>query len=193
MTFIRKILITTGLAFCLVSSGVWANEFADAITAHADSQVKAWLNDPAIIEAVLAQNKANAGLNQADIDKLDKEWRSETSASTRPMIEKVMSNPLSVFLKQKEAASNGLYTELFVMDNKGLNVGQSEVTSDYWQGDEDKWQQTYGKGPGSIHISDVEEDESTQTYQSQLSLPLVDPASGQVIGAITIGINVEGL
>ncbi len=47
------------------------------------------------------------------------------------------------------------------------------------------------KGPDSIHISEVEEDESTQSYQSQLSLPVVDPSSGAVIGAITLGINVE--
>lgn len=39
----------------------------------------------------------------------------------------------------------------------------------------------------------MEKDESTQTYQSQLSLPVVDPASNQVIGAITLGINVERL
>ncbi|MBK8972216.1 MAG: cache domain-containing protein [Hahellaceae bacterium] len=160
---------------------------------HADSQVKTWLVDPTLVGAVKAQNAANAQLTQSDIDKLDQAWRAETAARARPMIDKVLANPLSVFLKNKEAASQGLYTELFVMDNKGLNVGQSQVSSDYWQGDEDKWTQSYGKGAGAIHISDVEEDESTQTYQSQLSLPIADPDSGEVIGAITIGINVEGL
>jgi hypothetical protein len=82
-------------------------------------------------------------------------------------------------------------TEIFVMDNKGLNVGQSDITSDYWQGDEAKWQKTYSVGASAIHISDVAKDESTQSFQSQLSLPVVDPANNQVIGAVTIGINVE--
>ena len=115
------------------------------------------------------------------------------AAASKPTIDKVLGNSLSTFLKAKQAAGNGLYTEIFVMDNKGLNVGKSNITSDYWQGDEPKWQETYSKGAGSIHISEVEEDESTQTYQSQLSLPIVDPATQAVIGAITIGINVEGL
>lgn len=79
------------------------------------------------------------------------------------------------------------------MDNHGLNVGQSEITSDYWQGDEAKWQKTFLAGAGSMHISEVEQDEFTQTYQSQLSLPVIDPASGAVIGVITIGTNVEAL
>ena len=97
------------------------------------------------------------------------------------------------FLRAKKEASKGLFTEIFVMDNKGLNVGQSDVTSDYWQGDEAKWQKTFLVGPKAIHISDVKKDESTQTYQSQLSLPVVDPANNQVIGAITLGVNVEQL
>lgn len=79
------------------------------------------------------------------------------------------------------------------MDNHGLNVGQSEITSDYWQGDEAKWQKTFLADAGSMHISEVEQDEFTQTYQSQLSLSVIDPASGAVIGVITIGTNVEAL
>jgi hypothetical protein len=177
----------------LLSGPACANEFAEAIKAHADSAVKPWLADAILVKAITDQNTAHANLTQADIDQLDKTWRAETAVSSRPLIDKVQGNALSVYLREKAAASNGLYTEIFAMDDKGLNVGQSEVTSDYWQGDEDKWRLTYTKGAQAIHISDVEQDESTQTYQSQLSLPVTDPASGEVIGAITLGINVEGL
>jgi uncharacterized phage infection (PIP) family protein YhgE len=38
-----------------------------------------------------------------------------------------------------------------VKDNKGLNVGQSDVTSDYWQGDEAKWKKSYKMGAGAVH------------------------------------------
>ena len=79
------------------------------------------------------------------------------------------------------------------MDNHGLNVAQSVETSDYWQGDEAKWQKTYGNGSGDIHISEVEFDESTGSYQSQVSMPIKDPATGELIGAITFGINVQSL
>ncbi len=86
-----------------------------------------------------------------------------------------------------------MIAEVFVMDDKGLNVGQSAVTSDYWQGDEAKWQKSYGAGAGAIFVDEVEKDESTQALQSQVSIAISDPASNEVIGAITLGINVEGL
>jgi hypothetical protein len=67
------------------------------------------------------------------------------------------------------------------------------VTSDYWQGDEDKYSMTYPKGPGAVHFSDVEFDESSQTYQAQISIPLVDTATNEVVGALTVGVNAEAL
>jgi hypothetical protein len=39
----------------------------------------------------------------------------------------------------------------------------------------------------------VEFDDSTQFYQSQVSMPIRDPATGDLIGAITFGINVQSL
>jgi len=104
-----------------------------------------------------------------------------------------MANALSSFLMQKKRASKGLYTEIFVMDDKGLNVGQSDITSDYWQGDEAKWQKTYLAGPNAMLIETMKRDRSTHVLQSQLSLPIVDPETGGVIGAITVGIDVSRL
>lgn len=187
----KKIL---SLAITLVCSTLtYANEYAAAMTDHANKVVKPWLATPEIVAAINSQNDANKALTNAEIVNLDKSWRRETNASSQPMIRKAMDNPLSALLKKKQQESNGLYTEIFIMDAYGLNVGQSEVTSDFWQGDEAKWQQTFQKGPDAIHISEVEKDESTLTYQSQLSLPVVDPSTQKVIGAITIGINVDGL
>ncbi|WP_073954244.1 PDC sensor domain-containing protein [Thalassospira sp. TSL5-1] len=167
-----------------------ANEFEGQLRNYSQD-VKAWLSDPVVIDAVKAQNAENANLTQQDIDNLDKQWRAETAATDKPLIDKVLARPLSNFLREKADAAQGLITEIFVMDNKGLNVGQSDVTSDYWQGDEAKWQKTFLVGPGAIHMSDVELDESTQTYQSQLSLPVVDSDGKTVIGAVTVGVNVE--
>ena len=189
---IHSIVIGAVAAIALTGAAL-ANEFTAPITKLADTKVRQWIKDPAIIDAVKAQNQKHAGLTQADIDALDKKWRAETGSSSQPMIQAVLSNSLSKFLKTKKESSKGLYTEIFVMDNKGLNVGQSDVSSDYWQGDEAKWKKTYPVGANAIHISDVEKDESTQAFQSQLSLPVVDPANNQVIGAITLGINVEQL
>lgn len=151
-----------------------------------------WLGDPMIVAAIEAQNEKNAGLTQADIDALDQTWRAEKESGSGPMIQEVLGNELSEWLKQVKADSNGLIAEVFVMDNKGLNVGQSDPTSDYWQGDEAKFQETYGKGADAMLIDEVEFDDSSESFISQVSRSITD-AAGNVIGAITIGINVEAL
>lgn len=68
-------------------------------------------------------------------------------------------------------------------------VQAGEVTSDYWQGDEAKFQKSFEMGPGAFFIDDIELGESRQTYRGQVSFAITDPASGDVVGAITIGLN----
>ena len=145
------------------------------------------------VDAINAQNAKFAGLKQADIDALDQKWRAEVEAADKPMIDEALASPLSKFLVEQREKSGGVITELFVTDDKGLNVGQSDPTSDYWQGDEAKWQKSFQGGPGAIFVDDVEKDESTQQLQTQVSATIVDPKTGAAIGAVTVGINVDGL
>ena len=176
-----------------VTTSVMANEYTEAIKQLVDEQIREWIKSDVVISTVKAQNKTSESLDQAAIDALDKKWRAEVKGDNKTFINSVLENPLSAYLKEVKEGSQGLYSEIFVMDMKGLNVGQSDVTSDYWQGDEGKWQKTYGVGPDAILIDDVEFDDSSQTYQSQVSLTIVDPATKAPIGAVTIGINVEAL
>ncbi len=182
-----------GLIVAATPSFVAANEFEPQIMEILKSQVGSWLSSPEIVDAVKKQNTEHAGLSAADIDALDKTWRAEAKSGGGELIDKVLSKGLSKFLTGKKESSGGVFSEIFVMDNKGLNVGQSDVTSDYMQGDEGKWQKTYQAGPDAVFVDEVEFDDSSQTFQSQVSATIVDPADGKPIGAITLGINVENL
>lgn len=157
------------------------------------TKIRSWASDPVVIDAIRAQNRKNATLTQTDIDKLDKKWRAETKASAHPLIDSVMSNELSAYLSKIKQNAGGLYTEIFVMDDRGLNVGQSDVTSDYWQGDEAKWQKTYPVGPAAVFKDKVEFDESSQTYEAQVSISISDPDTGKPIGAVTVGVDADQL
>ncbi len=180
-------------ALCLAAAGAGADEIQGKLQALAAKELKNAFNDPAILDAVKAQNERHAALGQPDIDTLDKQWRAEAKTGKGALIDRVLANEVSQRLKAFKESGQGLYTEIFVMDNRGLNVGQSDVTSDYWQGDESKWQKTFGTGAESVFVDEVEFDESTQTYQSQVSITLLDPATRAAIGAVTIGVNVEAL
>jgi len=170
-----------------------ANEFRPRLEALAEREIRAILSDPALIEAVRAQNARNAGLGRAEIESLDGEWRAQVGAAEAPLIRAVTDSPLAEALRRRQAASAGLYSEIFVMDAVGLNVAASDATSDYWQGDEAKWQQSYGAGPKAMHVGEIEFDESAQAYLSQISVAIADPETGQPIGAATFGVNVEML
>jgi len=177
----------------LFSINVHADEaYNAALKELAATKVATIVNNAIVQSAIKEQNAKHAGLSEADVIKLDKQWRAENKGNDKTLINATLGNALSAYLSQQKNASAGLFTEMFVMDNKGLNVGQSDITSDYWQGDEAKWQKTYSVGSGAVHIGKLEKDESTQEIQVQLSMAISDSANN-VIGAITVGVNLDNL
>ena len=196
MKMARPLAAMIGAAVVLTAfsgAGQAAEAYVENIRADVVPQVRSWISNPVVIAAIKSQNEKHAGLTQSDIENMDKQWRSETSAGGGKLIDAVLGNSVSAYLGGIKNDGKGVYTEIFVMDSRGLNVGQSDVTSDYWQGDEAKWQKTYRRGADGLLIDEVEFDESTQTFQSQLSLSVVDPEDGAVIGAVTVGVNVDML
>jgi len=162
-----------------------------ALTAYAEEQLSQWLENDALVQAINEQNIRHANLAQEDIDAKDQTWRAEAKAGGGELISSTMSTPASIMLRDQQIKTAGFVTEVFAMDNKGLNVAQSVQTSDYWQGDEAKWQRSFGAD--AMHVGDVEFDDSTGAYQVQVSLPVHDQDGGELIGAITFGINIQSL
>ena len=185
------ILFPALVAIAVAATTASANEFEGPLRDLAGTELSGWVADGAIVEAIRAQNAEYADLTQPQIDEMDQTWRAEVGSGSRPMIDGILARPGSAALRSRKEASGGLVTEVFVTDAHGLNVVQSDVTSDYWQGDEAKWSETFGKPKGTVHIGDIELDESTQTYQSQVSLPVHDPETGEPIGAVTFGVDLS--
>lgn len=170
-----------------------ANDYEPQMQAFLENEIMTWAGSDVLLAAIRDQNAATAGYSQNEIDALDQAWRAEVGLAQRPTIEPVLNNAAAEFLREVVAAAGGAVTEVFIMDARGLNVAASDVTSDYWQGDEAKFSETYPKGADAVHFGEIEFDESSQTYQGQISIPIVDPASGQVVGAMTVGVNAEAL
>ncbi|MDF1791073.1 MAG: hypothetical protein P1U88_04140 [Thalassobaculaceae bacterium] len=154
--------------------------------------IREWATATVVTESLRSRNEGAGQLDQSQIDALDKQWRAETKTDDQPLITSVLANPLSSYLYRVQARSVGLFTELFVMDRNGLNVGQSSVTSDYWQGDEAKFQKTVDVGPGAIFVDAPEFHDGTQTWRVQVNMT-IDNAAGQPIGAITVEVNLTEL
>jgi hypothetical protein len=181
-----------GLLLALAAPAV-ANDFAPQMRAYFREKVRPLLADPELVAAIKAQNARHAGLDAAAIEALDQQWRIEVRRGSGPLVGELMGRPASAKLRAFKQASGGVVVEIFLMDNKGLNVALSDVTSDYMQGDEPKWQRTFRVAPNAVFVDDVDFDESSKTFQAQISATVVDPAGGAAIGAVTVGLAVEKL
>lgn len=186
----RNFLLTA--AFVATASMAGAVEPHAAMQAYVDSDIMTWAHEAVIVDAIAAQNAQTAGYDAARIESLDQTWRAEVGTGS-DLVDGVLMNAAADFLRSRIEASGGMITEVFIMDAHGLNVAASGATSDYWQGDEAKFQETFPKGAGAVHFGEVEFDESSQTYQAQISITITDPTSGAPIGAMTIGIDAEAL
>jgi hypothetical protein len=181
----------TVLTACLAAGGLAGPAAAaERVPASYVEQVRAWSIDPTTLITIRAWNKTHAQLTQADIDRLDQDWRKQTQGEQKPLIARILGAPLSGMLLRHQADSGGELIEAFVVNNRGLNVGQSAITSDYWQGDEAKFTESFGRGPDAVHYGEVEVKDSGRRAQ-QVSLTITDPETGQPIGAITAEFDLD--
>lgn len=153
------------------------------------ADIRAFLNSELVSRSIIAQNEKYGDLAQAEIDRLDKQWRAERELDDKPLISVTLSNPLSSYLTRVQANALGLYAAIFVMDKNGLNVGQSAITGDFWQGDEAKFKKTFPVSPSAVFIDEPERLDEFDTWIAQVNLTLVDPQSGAAIGAATVDVN----
>jgi hypothetical protein len=81
-----------------------------------------------------------------------------------------------------------LVVEAFVMNDRGTLVCSTIETSDYWQGDEAKWQRTFvdGKDP---FVEEPAFDASSGKYAIQVSVPIAE--AGKRIGAVTLTLKLN--
>ena len=166
---------------------------AEIITPDVIKDMRERIVQQVTILSITAANKVHTGVDQAAIDKMDAAWKAEAKSDDQPFIAEILSSPLSNYLLYIQASSAGLFTEIFVMDKFGLNVGQSSVTSDYWQGDEDKYQKTFAVGPDAVFVDEPEFDDNTKTWRTQVNFTVVDPATKESIGAVTVEFNLTEL
>ena len=182
----RAIVIGTLAVFVFAFSGlaVFAEDAPKEVFDLANTKLAALGKSSLIIAAVKEQNAKNMSLET--IKEMDEKWKN--TAGIADFMKVLMDSGCASNLKQIQIM-NPYYAEIFVMDNQGANVCQTDKTSDYWQGDEAKFQKSFNGGAGAVFVDEVEFDDSTQSYISQVSVPVMD--GGAAIGAITFGIDID--
>ena len=142
---------------------------------------------PNVIRAVEAQN--NQGLSLAEIKDRDQMWI-DANGGMNSLIREITRNDVARYL-QRRVENNTAIDEVFVTDNQGANVAAFPPTSDYWQGDEGKWTESFNNGNGKVFIGPLEQDASTNKTQVQISAPII--ANEETIGVLVMGVSVDYL
>ncbi|MBW8034904.1 MAG: hypothetical protein FVQ79_04495 [Planctomycetes bacterium] len=160
-------------------------EISESLQKVIDARLKIlgkYAEDAFIVNAVKKANSQKLSLDE--IKKLDLKW---ISGAESDFVNTVLGSDVSRLLRKKVRSNKLLYTEAFLCDNQGATVGTYPRTSDYWQGDEEKFTRCFKDGDGEIFVGPLEFDESTGSRSVQISVPVKD--DGKTIGVLVVGLR----
>ena len=182
----KKLLVVlmTGAIAVAATMSVAAEEAPAELLAFVDSVLIEYSADETILEAVVAENAEGKTLEQ--IQQIDGQWKGTPGIAD--FMKPILNSDTAEYLRGLQDEYDFL-AEIFVMDNLGANVAMTDKTSDYWQGDEAKFKNSFNDGAGATFIDEVEFDDSTQVYMVQVSIPVMDGSAA--VGAITFGVDLD--
>lgn len=125
---------------------------------------------------------------------LDSEWRALAPNHASKLASRILDLPSSHALKGWQKNHATLVTEVLLMNSMGTLSAISQLTSDYWQGDEAKFRRIMkpsGEEHDALYISPIRYDASTKRFQIMISAAVTPEGSNTPIGAIAIGLNIE--
>jgi hypothetical protein len=153
-------------------------ETAYARVAHAAAIAR----DPAVRDAVAASNAVPE--TPAEVRRRDAAWIANRKD---PLRQAIVQAPCSARLREL-VKDDLIIVEAFAMNDRGTLVCSIAETSDYWQGDEPKWQRTFVGGRDPF-VDEPAFDASTGKYAIQVSVPVV--SADKRIGALTLTLKLS--
>lgn len=156
-------------------------EYKDAIVKQHKDLLINFSKSPLVISAIVAANEKNVGI--INIMQLDANWQ-----LNRKLQKSVMHNPLAAkiieFIKNPKLD----IAEMMVLDKNGVLVAVFPKPTDYWQGDEDKFQQPIRIN--GDYVGPTKWDSSASTYQFFYCI-LIKNSAKKVIGVLVTGLDVS--
>ena len=183
----KVITILTSVFSVLFSTGYGENEipgFTQELKQVLENKIELLQNiakDPRIIEKVKISNYNNRNLSLSDILKIDEKWRETEGVDD--FIKSFLTNETAQYLIASQEEHDE-FVEIFVTDKKGLIVGETNKTSDYYQADEQWWIKAYNQETGKTYYGKIEYDESAMAESIPIYIPVIDPGINRAIGVI---------
>ncbi|SEH07458.1 PDC sensor domain-containing protein [Candidatus Venteria ishoeyi] len=173
-----------GVLLFLCTNSAWANETPKAMRVFTERYLQETAKHETFVLAVQTQNTLQTSLTS--IKQQDTTWRNTPGIDS--FMWDLMRNDCALILFNLQQIYPFI-SEAFVMDQQGALVCLTYKTTDYWQGDEAKFTESYRNGQGAIYYSDAKYDLSTDEIMIQISVPVMSETDA--IGVIMFGISLD--
>lgn len=167
------------------------NRNSRAMTALIENEMRIWGQQPPLPEALEAHNARTEGMTASELKSLDALWRSELKKAHKSLITNVTENPAADYLRRVRDNSGGLYTEIVLIDARGLAVAMTGIAEKYNYSGERFWEKTVAAENALPYIGDTVFSDDTMLFQTVAVLPLVQNET--ITGVIYAGIDPEAL
>jgi hypothetical protein len=163
-------------------------QIAEYTAGAVDAYVFRRILDAALLGRVPEIRRAAAAANAQPFDaarakETDAKWRGDAAGTAAAA--GVLATPAAQFLADL-VSHDSVYREILVTDLHGRLVAASNLTSDYFQGDEDWWIRSVDAGRGRVSVTDVRRDESAQVYAFEIAVPVHALGDGELAGVMKI-------
>jgi len=181
----KAIAVATGLSFAVAGLAAAQDKTVPrTLVKFAQETLVSYGQDTQLVAYVEKSNARPQDI--AKLKALDVRWQKKDNIEA--FVKTLMASPASVRLGKIIGAH--LYVpEAFIMDSQGTIIGETNRTSTYWKGEQEKFTAAYAGGTGAIWYGSLAYDESTKTNSVQISVPV--SKGGKAIGTITFTINVD--
>jgi len=147
---------------------------------------QSWAADRAIVRAVREANETPRTMTE--IEAIDAKWIETVGVDE--FMRGIIDHPAAERLRELRASHPAL-REAILTDRLGANVASTNKTSDFYQGDEEKFREAFNDAKGGVYVGSIYRDESIQSYSVPIGVPVLD--EGRVIGVLVITLSVEKL
>ncbi|MDP2928894.1 MAG: ATP-binding protein [Candidatus Omnitrophota bacterium] len=154
---------------------------------------KSYATRPLWVDAVEEVNLKYSKMSGKDIENymadMDKRWSTAEKGSL--FLIEYLQNRISLNMRDT-AQSRSAVAEFFMTDKYGGLAASSDMTSDFYQADEEWWKEAYNNGKGAVFVGDMEFDDSSRRWAIPIAIPIFD-RNKEVIGILKYGISIERL
>lgn len=177
------------LSGCQPSTTRLTNDERVVIYRKSEPLLTELLKNPALKNGVTAQN-ASGRFRPDDVAGFELAWQAFKEGKANESLASVLNGPLAGELRALSDNSKGLVREIIVTDKYGFNVAVTDLTSDFYQGDEEKFQRLLAEPKREYHTGTIQFDASSGLFLVHISVPLRND-DGKLIGGLILGIDPE--